>query len=597
MPPAPWDLVVFDEAHAICGDSERHRAAGALARRARRLLLLTATPHAGDDDRFNRLLALGTLSGTADTLAIMRRTRAHLSLPATRRVRWHFVRLSEAEHQVLQVLRDYEQAVLKHADAQGRDAALLLLSVFRKRALSTMHALAISIERRLDWRLDRLAAADWYQPPLNFDPAVMAGEDDLADAERHSLGVDVGMNRRLELAWLRRISGLAQRASRHERKIATVARLLGRTREPIIVFTEFRHSLHALYRRLSGIRELAVLHGGQSTTQASSELERFTRGHASVLLATDVAAQGLNLQTRSRWVISFELPWNPMRLEQRVGRVDRIGQQRAPRLTVLIARHEAEAGLLTHLARRAVAARRALGDDVLPAAPDEKRVRAALLGPEAASARQARDSLQPGFECSPVPLCRAFVRHARVEARRLIRLRTFARRWRAPVDRLPRMRSTTAHWPLLRDRDSTLFVMAVPLVDQLGAVIEQVIVALAVAEPFDAIRQRHDGVKELFQIAAGASIRRAARISRLLTARAACDIALEQTIAAGLIRECTVVDQPGLFDHRAERARADADVVREQIQAQLRDRIAQLECRAMVRPGEPHLAFVLTPRR
>ena len=140
-------------------------------------------------------------------------------------------------------------------------------------------------------------------------------------------------------------------------------RLVGRAREPIVVFTEFRHSLQALQRRLEGRHALAVLHGGQTQAEATLELERFTCGRATVLLATDVAAQGLNLQMRSRWVIAFELPWNPMRLEQRAGRVDRIGQQRAARLTVLIARHQAETGLLANLARRTLTARRVLGED------------------------------------------------------------------------------------------------------------------------------------------------------------------------------------------------------------------------------------------
>ena len=596
MPLLPWDLVVIDEAHVVCGDSDRHQAADAIARRARRLLLLSATPHSGDEGRFGRLLDLGALAIEPDRLSILRRTRSDLSIRPTRRVRWHRVTLSDIENRALNVLSEYERAVLKHAASDRRDAALLLLSVFRKRALSTMHALAISIERRLACRLGRIGTEDWQQPRLNFDADSAAGEDDLGESEWRSLGADIGMNAGTELTWLRRLSGLAQEAARKESKVVAIDTLVRRTREPIVVFTEFRHSLQALQRRLHGRCAPAVLHGGQTQAEAACELERFLRGRASVLLATDVAAQGLNLQMRSRWVISFELPWNPMRLEQRAGRVDRIGQQRAARLTVLIARHQAEAGLLANLARKTLTARRALGDDVLPAVPDERQVREALLSPNA-SGRQDDDGDATTAHRQPISVCRKWVRLARAEAGHLTWRRALASKWRTRLaDSQRPLRSTGGRLRTLCG-NSTLVVLIVPLVDQRGMVVEQRIVPVRMETRAAIGRQWRERCETLSRLAARSAHGRAKRLAHLLTVRGGHDVAIEQAIAVTLTADCARVDQPGLFDRRSERALAAASEERKRIEHDLRHRIADQQNRGVIGPGKPTVAAILSPWR
>ena len=90
-------------------------------------------------------------------------------------------------------------------------------------------------------------------------------------------------------------------------------------------------------------------------------LAAFSSGRCTILLATDAAGEGLNLHQRCRLVVNLELPWNPMRLEQRIGRVDRIGQQRTVHAFHLIARGTAEATLLTHLRERVAAAQADIG--------------------------------------------------------------------------------------------------------------------------------------------------------------------------------------------------------------------------------------------
>jgi len=375
LPLTPWDLVVLDEAHAVCGDSDRYAACDTIARRGRRVLLLTATPHSGDVGRYSRLLALGNVND--DEPVVFRRTRQDLGLARTRHVRWHRVRLSAAENRALRELARFEQAVLHAAGTELRTGAQLLLSVFRKRALSTFEALSLSLLRRLAVLGDESTAdLEWVQSRLFVD----ADQDADGQEEMQALGVCSGLDARRERASLRRLRQLALDAARLESKVTRLISLLTRTSEPVVVFSEFRDSLSTIHQRLQGLRPMSLLHGRLDASQQRSELRRYLSGESSVLLTTDVAGQGLNLQSRGRWVMSLELPWNPVRLEQRIGRVDRLGQTRPVHFSLLVARHEAEQGLLEQLSRKIFLARAGFSETTLELViPDEQKVREALL--------------------------------------------------------------------------------------------------------------------------------------------------------------------------------------------------------------------------
>src|SRR5262249_14516026 len=161
---------------------------------------------------------------------------------------------------------------------------------------------------------------------------------------------DAGHERRL----LRALVDAARAASADETKVRRLNALLRRTREPAVVFTEYRDTLIHLHRRL--VRPSLVLHGGLSRDERLAGLERFAAEPAGVLLATGAAAEGPNLPARCRLVVMRELPWNPMRLEQRIGRVDRIGQQRTVHAFHLVAARTGETRILERLrARLAIA--------------------------------------------------------------------------------------------------------------------------------------------------------------------------------------------------------------------------------------------------
>jgi hypothetical protein len=228
-------------------------------------------------------------------------------------------------------------------------------------------------------RLDRLGTA----PDSTEVQLPLFGENDQDDADAAPADVlgapgfdDPSEERRV----LRALVESAAFAEAHDSKRRALTRLLRRVHEPAIVFTEYRDTLTALQSAMG--EDTAVLHGAMDRFERAAAVSRFNSGGARVLLATDAAGEGLNLQHRCRLVVNLELPWNPMRLEQRIGRVDRIGQSRTVHAVNLLASGTAEPGLLARLAERLDHARRTVGpiEDVL--GTREEGVMAACLGLE-----------------------------------------------------------------------------------------------------------------------------------------------------------------------------------------------------------------------
>jgi superfamily II DNA or RNA helicase len=346
-----WDLVVADEAHACAGESDRRAAVHALASRAAYVLLLTATPHSGDRESFAALCALG--AGSATPLVQFRRTRAHAGIETTRRVHIVRVKPSASERRMHATLIRYSSAVRE--ERCGSDA-VLALSVLHKRAFSSAWSLAQSVERRL---AVLSAVPEEGSAQLSLPLGDPKGEQIVAD-EAPSWPADLGLS---DPARERRLLTMLLESSRAaaggETKIAALSRLLSRARQPAIVFTEYRDTLRHLQQQLR--RPALALHGGLTHDERSAVLSTFARQPQALLLATDAAAEGLNLHHHCRLIVNLELPWNPMRLEQRIGRVDRIGQRRLVHAFHLIADGTGETRLLARLRARIAAARADFG--------------------------------------------------------------------------------------------------------------------------------------------------------------------------------------------------------------------------------------------
>jgi SNF2 family DNA or RNA helicase len=251
------------------------------------------------------------------------------------------------------LLGQYSAAI--RAEQGDRDRTWLALSVLHKRAFSSARSLALSLERRLA-ALDAPSDHEWQLGLPLDDPT---GELIAADAPP-SWPAELGLaDPHRERDLLTALAAAARRASIAESKIAALQRFLRRTTESAVVFSEYRDTLDHVGRNLT--RPFVVLHGGLNATERESVLTTFAQMKGMVLLATDAAGEGLNLHHSCRLVINLELPWNPMRLEQRIGRVDRIGQSRTVHAVHLIARGSGESRLLSRLQRRLAIARSEFG--------------------------------------------------------------------------------------------------------------------------------------------------------------------------------------------------------------------------------------------
>jgi superfamily II DNA or RNA helicase len=346
-----WDVLVIDEAHLVAGDTARSAAAAQIAARARVVLLLTATPHSGDAAAFHRLCALGRLDGEP-AIALVRSPGASVSRPAPRH-RDIVLRPTPLER----AARDWLASYLRLLDGQVSGPARLVGVVLRKRALSSAAALAASLRHRLEW-IDRQPGTA-AQPSLPFADGETE-DDDVAQPAVLRQAPSCGSGERAALV---RALDAATAAAADCGKHRVLTRLLQRTRERAIVFTEYRDTLEAVAAGLAGRTAFVALHGGLERQARADALRAFAEGHVRILLATDVAAEGLNLQHACRLVVHFELPWSPVRLAQRNGRVDRIGQSRRVHVWRLLGDRRHEARVLAALADR-VARIAASGVDV-----------------------------------------------------------------------------------------------------------------------------------------------------------------------------------------------------------------------------------------
>lgn len=562
-----WDVVVFDEAHGLSGRSDRSAAAHLLASRGRRVLLLTATPHSGDNDTFARLCQIGALDGDPHPLVMFRRGRSAAGCTVSRRTRRLAVTPTDAEREMYDALEQYARTVRRHAPAAQAAGARLAMGVLARRACSSAASLTRSIERRLALLSGETAtAATQLHLPLedgaDHEPMTELAAPGLADASA-------------EQAVLTRILAAARSAAAHESKIATLQRVLRRCSEPVIVFTEYRDTLARVVTAL-GIPDAAILHGGLDPAERRRQIHRFTHGTTNLLLATDAASEGLNLHRRCRCVINLEVPWTPTRFEQRAGRVDRLGQSRRPHILTLAARDTFEDGVIARFVRR------------------QSRMHAGA--PFAAEATAASNPLLVLDDLSA---------DADAEAARLRQVVALRQR-RSPAGHRHRPGPPAA---VLRcGRPGSLYwAFALHFLDDGGAPLWHATVAVSGHCNLDAARTRQHA-KRLFTaltLASAPSIMRlvmethAAHLARLAVelhaatgALASRDHAIDAAIRRERARLALPLLQPGLFDRRAARAAEAREHTVDAARAQIAERISALDLARCPREGERALVFL-----
>ncbi|CEP66431.1 SNF2-related [Moorella glycerini] len=386
-----WDLVIIDEAHKCSAytksssgrsdeveKTKRYQLAERLAQNADHLLLLTATPHHGDDDRFAHFIRLldrdvfpephrvghraqeirrDILRLGPDCPWALRRLKEDLRDLRGRRLfpdrHAHTVtfRLNREEYDLYKAVTAYINQFLPQVDGRRKASVALARTVLQRRLASSTMAIYESIRRRLERQqellreLEQLTPAQRARRLAQLQGHLTDGEldeDDLDDTERDRLLDNVTAaveldQLRTEIAALQELLVQARRVRDHaaDSKLAALReclngaefRELNDGRGKLLIFTEHRDTLNYLCEHLErwGYTTCQI-HGGMNPHERKRAQELF-RTELQICVATEAAGEGINLQF-CRLMINYDLPWNPTRLEQRLGRIHRIGQER-----------------------------------------------------------------------------------------------------------------------------------------------------------------------------------------------------------------------------------------------------------------------------
>ena len=364
---AGWDMVIIDEAHHVAGSSDdvaRYRLAVELAAAAPHVLLLSATPHSGKSDGFRRFLGLlddGFVQGrpvqratVAPHVARTEKRRAvDQSGRALFRPRETILRVApytdrEIERELYGAVTDYVRNGWDAATRQGRRSAGFLVLLMQRLMASSTAAILAALEKRSAALGERGAQLVLFVD-REEDWAELNGEEQYqALTEVRGPAWDT---ERAELSDLLRLARAAAAAGA-DAKVGAFFDLLGELRRSeqdpdvkILVFTEFVATQEMLLDLLAAAGVTAVaINGSMSLSEREVAQEAF-RKRVQVLVSTDAGGEGINLQF-AHVVVNWDLPWSPSRLEQRIGRVDRIGQVDTVRAFNLVCEHSVEARVL-----------------------------------------------------------------------------------------------------------------------------------------------------------------------------------------------------------------------------------------------------------
>jgi len=364
---AGWDLVIVDEAHRLGGSTDqvaRYKLGKGLAEAAPYLLLLSATPHQGKTDAFFRLMSL--LDGVAfpDVESVARdrvapyviRTEKRKAIDADgkplfkpRRTQMAPVAWTHRHHlqQLLyEAVTDYVREGYNHALREKKRHIGFLMILMQRLVVSSTRAIRTTLERRLavlegttnghestrmeDDGLVSIGVHSWFSTEEWED---MDGQEQLEAFQNIQAA---HANEKLEVQTLLDAAVRCEQAgpdAKAEALIEWVYELQAEENEPdlkVLIFTEFVPTQQMLKEFLEarGI-SVVTLNGSMDMEERKQAQDAFRKSHR-VLVSTDAGGEGLNLQF-AHVIINYDIPWNPMRLEQRIGRVDRIGQPKTVR--------------------------------------------------------------------------------------------------------------------------------------------------------------------------------------------------------------------------------------------------------------------------
>jgi superfamily II DNA or RNA helicase len=401
-----WDLVIVDEAHKMSAyaypsrnklkidKTKRYQVGEILSRQTEHLLFLTATPHRGDDENFRLFLDLlrpGFFAQTGllkeaveneENPVFVRRLKEDMRtfdgkpIFPPRHVHTIPFRLTSAEAELYNAVTRYVQEYFDKAK-ENRSITFALM-ILQRRLTSSTHAIYKSLQRRKE-RLEEILSIPekLRQSRMDFKRYSDLSEDeieDLPDDERDDI------ERRLEYltiadniedvqAEIYELERLIDQA-REVRKLEIESKLAGLRDQvlpllegrKLLIFTEFRDTLDYLTEKLRAWGYGVINIHGQMNMDARIQAEHEFRDQAQILVATEAAGEGINLQVCSL-MVNYDIPWNPNRLEQRLGRIHRYGQQYEVHIWNMISKDTREGQILDRLFEKLQAMRDSLGSD------------------------------------------------------------------------------------------------------------------------------------------------------------------------------------------------------------------------------------------
>jgi len=410
---AGWDLIIFDEAHKLSAHyfglklekTGRFQLAERLGKHTRHLLLMTATPHNGKDEDFQLFLSLldsdrfyGRVrekdgAHKVDASDLMRRmVKEELvkfdgaPLFPERRAYTVNYKLSEIEAALYESVTHYVQTEMGKADqleGARRGSVGFALTALQRRLASSPEAIFQSLKRRRE-RLERRIREeklgvrgqqalanlpDSLVPPEDDDDQTAEEQENLEEAlvDQASAAQTIAELEQ-EVAILQKLQEQAAAvvASGQDRKWDELSKILQHDKnvreggthriKKLIIFSEHRDTLNYLHAKIAGVLgtadSIVTIHGGTHRDERRKVQGLFRSDPAvRVLIATDAAGEGVNLQN-ANLMVNYDLPWNPNRLEQRFGRIHRIGQQEVCHLWNLVARETREGDVYHRLLQK-----------------------------------------------------------------------------------------------------------------------------------------------------------------------------------------------------------------------------------------------------
>ncbi len=407
-----WDLVIIDEAHKCSARTQgedlrrtgRYKLAEELSKITERILLLTATPHQGDVNQFHNFLRLldpeqfisdeinPQLLSLDDSPWFLRRIKEELrDFEGKKLFKERFANtvpftLSAAKHHLYEQITKYINKYLGATKGKKQAAVALARTVLQRRLASSLNAIFNSLKRRQRRFADLLEDLDELSPQEQKHRLINLGKvvdpelesDDCEEEQLEDLAIESTVAEQVdqlreELRELDRLVKLTQQVIDigSETKLYRLKECLEKAEfneikdgsGKLLIFTEHRDTLEYLNKNLiEWGYTTCEIHGGMNVF-ARKVAQRDFQFSRQICLATEAAGEGINLQF-CRLMINYDIPWNPNRLEQRMGRIHRIGQENQVFIFNFVAVNTVEGRVLDKLLTKLEEIRKAMGDRV-----------------------------------------------------------------------------------------------------------------------------------------------------------------------------------------------------------------------------------------